>query len=176
MSHLPNILTIFRLCLVPLFPLAYFSDQLSNGPLIAVLIYIIAGITDVLDGAIARRYDLISRTGIVLDPLADKFMLVSALATLTHAGILPPIILILVLAKEGLMVFLAMLLYLRRDRFIIPSNRFGKAATAIFFIAVIETILVNLPGLNLFLFSLAILVKIYALTTYIRHYRQNQSE
>ena len=71
--NLPNILSLIRLCAVPLVPLAYFSD-LPGANWIAAAIYLAAAMTDVLDGYIARKFNLITRLGRVLDPLADKMM------------------------------------------------------------------------------------------------------
>ena len=103
MKYLPNVLSISRIMLVPLFPFFYYSD-ISHGNLIALFIYVLAGLTDILDGFIARKFDLITRIGIVLDPFADKLMLLSVLFTLTFAEILPWFIVILVTIKESFMI------------------------------------------------------------------------
>ncbi len=170
MKNLPNILTIMRLLLAPLFPIVYFSDRVQNGSLLAMGIYILAGFTDVLDGYLARKYNVVTKLGTVLDPLADKFMLICALLTLTIDNLVPVFIVIFVIVKEALMIISGIVLYFRKDQFIIPSNKYGKTATIIFFLGVIETLLFNIPLLNIGLFSIAILIKFTALYTYIRHY------
>ena len=72
-KYLPNLLTITRIFLTPI----CIYLLLSNNPLVAFMIFIIASLTDALDGYYARKYDLISRLGTFLDPLADKIMIVS---------------------------------------------------------------------------------------------------
>ena len=74
---LPNFLTSSRILLVPVFLYFLFSD-FSHGKILALIIFIIASITDVLDGKIARKYNLISKFGIFFDPLADKILILSA--------------------------------------------------------------------------------------------------
>jgi phosphatidylglycerophosphate synthase len=71
--NIPNILSLFRLCLVPVFPLVYFSGM-PYANLWAALVYAGAAATDVLDGLLARRLNMITRLGRLLDPLADKLM------------------------------------------------------------------------------------------------------
>jgi cardiolipin synthase len=175
MKNLPNILTILRLFLAPLFPVVYFSNHLQNGSYFAMGIYIAAGITDVLDGYLARKYKLVTKIGTVLDPLADKLMLISALLTLTIDHLLPIFIVSFVIIKEFLMIISGIFLYFRKDQFVIPSNKYGKAATIFFFLGVLETLIFNIELLNIGLFSLAILIRLTALYTYIRHYKEVHS-
>ena len=93
--NIPNILTIFRIVLVPIYLLIFFSD-LPNKVLLAGLVFILAGVTDVLDGYIARKNNLITKLGTVLDPFADKLMSFTVLLSFTIAGFIPAwIILIL---------------------------------------------------------------------------------
>ena len=74
---LPNLLTSSRILLVPLFLYFLFSD-FSHGKLLALIVFMIASITDALDGKIARKHDAVSKFGIFFDPLADKFLVLSA--------------------------------------------------------------------------------------------------
>jgi len=76
-KFLPNILTSSRILLVPVFLYFLFSD-FSHGKLLALLVFVIASITDAYDGKLARKYDTITKFGIFLDPLADKFLVLSA--------------------------------------------------------------------------------------------------
>lgn len=131
--NLPNILSVIRIILVPLFVIAFFA--ISKW--VALWIFIIAGITDVVDGYIARKYDLITDLGSVLDPLADKLMLISVLTVFTIVGYIPKIVLIIVLAKEFFMIYGGVKFYLLDKRIIIPANKYGKIATATFYVAII---------------------------------------
>lgn len=174
MKNIPNILTVFRLILVPLFPLAYFSNTLNNPSLVALFIYILAGFTDILDGFIARKYNYISKLGTVLDPLADKLMLISAIASLTINRIIPIYILLFIVIKECFMIIAGFILYLRKNQMIIPSNIFGKLSTALFFVAIIQVLTLNDYILNISLFLIAFIVKVIALVFYIQQYRNSK--
>jgi len=84
-SYLPNIITVFRIGMVPLFILL--MDE--HHYLLALYVFILAGISDGLDGFIAKRFDAVSQMGAILDPIADKMLLVSAYIMLTLHGKIP---------------------------------------------------------------------------------------
>lgn len=130
---LPNILTIFRLFLIPIFAILFFSN-LPNNLIYSVVVFLTAGITDILDGYIARRYQLTTKLGIVLDPLADKLMIVSVLTCLVIKNYIPLWILMIILVKETFMILAGIKLYNRNT--VIPSNKFGKLTTVLFYIAI----------------------------------------
>ena len=73
----PNLLTSTRILLVPVFLYCLFSD-FSHGKLLALFVFILASVTDAYDGILARRYNIVSKFGTFLDPLADKFLVLSA--------------------------------------------------------------------------------------------------
>ena len=74
----PNILSSTRILLTPVFLYFLFSNY-KHGQLIALAVFVFASITDLYDGKIARKYNIISKVGIFLDPLADKMLVLSAL-------------------------------------------------------------------------------------------------
>jgi len=84
-SDLPNILTVFRFLLVP--PVVYYMLKHEFGP--ALVLFAVAGFSDALDGFLARRYHWSSRVGALMDPLADKLLMVSSFVTLGWLGLLP---------------------------------------------------------------------------------------
>ncbi len=172
MKHLPNILTIIRLFLVPLFAVVFFSDS-ANAHNYALAIFLLAGATDVLDGKIARKYNLITKVGTVLDPLADKLMLLTALTCLTIDGTLPIWVLAIVIAKECYMILTGLYMYFKKTKMVIPSNIFGKAATVIFTLAVVLLILLPDSNAGLAVAILAITLKFTALGSYIFHYNKH---
>lgn len=131
MLNIPNVLTILRLAMIPFVPML-FALKL---PYWALGVYLLAGATDVLDGYLARRLDQVTKFGKLVDPLADKLMLVTVLLCLQLSGHLPLWICILAILKETLMIIGAVLLY-RKD-IVIQSNLFGKAATLLFTPAVV---------------------------------------
>jgi CDP-diacylglycerol--glycerol-3-phosphate 3-phosphatidyltransferase len=78
MKNIPNILTLFRVILIPFFVLAFYLP-IENSFYIATWIFFIAGVTDYLDGYLARRWNVSSKLGAFLDPVADKIMVITAL-------------------------------------------------------------------------------------------------
>lgn len=82
----PNLLTIFRMVLIPVFVTFLFYQRF----LFALAAFVIAGVTDGLDGLLARRFDQRSQLGTVLDPIADKLMLVTAFVVLSMRSVFPP--------------------------------------------------------------------------------------
>lgn len=130
--NLPNILSIIRLLMVGV--LIWFFIK---GMLVAAFItYVVAGLTDVLDGYIARKYDLITPLGKLLDPLADKLMLVTTLACMYFAGFLPLWILIVIFIKELVQIVGGFLLFHKKDT-VVQANIFGKLTTVFFSISVV---------------------------------------
>lgn len=170
--HIPNLLSAFRIAMVPVFVFAYFADP-SEIKSWALGIYVIAFITDALDGFIARKYDLISNLGKVLDPLGDKLMLVAALACMTVSGRLPVWAVVIVVAKEALMGLGGIIIHRRAKVEIPPSNIFGKTATVVFVIACVA--LMVFPGLHdiyaTSLIALAIGLTFAALLSYVMTFR-----
>lgn len=163
--NLPNILTLFRMFLVPTFILVFFSD-INNHIFYSIIIFLMAGFTDVLDGHIARKHDLVTKWGIVLDPLADKLMLLTVLSCLAIDYIIPFWILIIVAIKELAMIIAGAILY-NKD-FIIPSNKFGKMATFMFYFAIF-TLNFNIK-LGGYLLDAAVLSAIIAFINYCLFY------
>lgn len=139
--NIPNMLTVIRLLLIPVF-IGYYT---SGQPILALTVYLLAGVTDVLDGYIARRYDLSTKLGTVLDPLADKLMLLTALGCLSFSGIIPMWVFYIVVLKEGAMILGAAIMYFGHINRVIPSNVFGKVATIVFYIAVATSLLEAKP-------------------------------
>lgn len=169
MKHISNILTAIRLLLVPVFPAAYFSGH-PQAHFIAVCIFLTAGFTDFLDGYIARRYDMITELGTVLDPLADKLMLLTVLTTLSISGTLPVWLVVVIALKELFMIFAGTFLYFKKSRFVIPSNYFGKAATALLFLAIPIWIMKPGNAISSVLILIAMIFMMAALLSYIHFY------
>jgi cardiolipin synthase (CMP-forming) len=131
--NIPNLLTLFRLLLIPVFALVFFSSS-PNNLLLSLFIFLAAGLTDVLDGYIARKYNLVTKWGIVLDPLADKLMLLTVLTCLVIRSYAPVWILIIVAAKELFLIGGGMVLLKKNT--VIPSNVFGKFSTILFYLSI----------------------------------------
>ncbi len=99
--NLPNKLTIFRVILIPFFLIFLYTDFCGNAnSYIAIAIFIIASLTDLLDGKIARKYNLVTNFGKFMDPLADKLLVCSAMIALVDLGKLQGWIVIIIIARE----------------------------------------------------------------------------
>lgn len=139
MKKVPNILTVFRLMLVPVFIWAYFKNPVIGG-----IIFILACVTDVIDGYIARKYDAITKFGMLIDPLADKMMQISAVICLFISEILPQWIVTVLIMKELIMIISASFL-LKKD-VVIPSNKVGKGSTVLLSVMVVYFMLFGKTG------------------------------
>ena len=99
--NLPNKLTLFRVILIPVFVVFMLvSVTCDTDKWIALAIFIIASLTDLLDGKIARKYNLITDFGKFMDPLADKLLVCSAMICLVSLGKIPAWIVIVIIARE----------------------------------------------------------------------------
>ena len=100
--NLPNKLTVLRVILVPFFVLFLLgADYIGPfSPYIALIIFIVASLTDMLDGKIARKYNLVTNFGKFMDPLADKLLVCSALICLVDLKQLPAWMVIVIISRE----------------------------------------------------------------------------
>ena len=128
--NFPNILATIRLLLVPVVIYLIMKDNMTA----ALIVFIAACATDLLDGFIARKYNLVTRLGIWLDPLADKLMAVSIIICFVIKGILPLFVAIVIFVKEFLMLFGGLLVISKHE--MVPANKFGKIASFILNVAV----------------------------------------
>lgn len=164
---LPNILTVFRIVLIPVFVFFFFSE-VPNNLTYAFLVFFIAGITDVLDGYIARKYHLVSDLGKVLDPLADKMMLLAVLICLATTNLVPLWVLLLIMLKEIVMISGGIYLYFSNIKIIIPSNHFGKLGTVLFYLAICMVLLEAKKIVALTTLYLAVLMAVVAFVIYLK--------
>lgn len=142
--HIPNILSAFRIALVPVFILVYFNEP-GDVKTWALIVYVIASISDALDGIIARKYNLISNLGKVLDPLGDKLMLLAVITCITVDGLLPVGTIVIIAVKEAMMGIGGLIIHRRAKVEIPPSNIFGKTSTVVFIVVCI--VLMVFPGI-----------------------------
>lgn len=98
--NLPNKLTMFRVILIPFFVVFMLVDITTIDKWIALAIFIVASLTDLLDGKIARKYNLVTNFGKFMDPLADKLLVCSALICLVALNRIPAWIVIVIIARE----------------------------------------------------------------------------
>lgn len=129
--NVPNVLTFLRLVMVPLFIVLY--RKTSYIP--ALIIFILACLTDILDGKIARKYNLVTDLGKLFDPLADKLMQISMLFCLVSTGDLMLWVPVVYIVKELLMVSGGALLL--KKKIVVKANWSGKLATVLLSAAVL---------------------------------------
>lgn len=154
--NIPNFLTLIRFLLVPVFGYYLYNQQFFA----AVIIFVSACVTDILDGVIARKFNLITSFGKLADPLADKAIQLTALAILSIQKIIPLPVLIIVLAKEVFMIAGSILIY-NRVKFVVQANWYGKMTTVIFSLAIVMTIILH--SLRLINIYTDILINIFVL-------------
>ena len=169
--NVPNMLSLIRLCLVPVFAVVFFLPDPSAHQW-AALIYAVAFATDIADGYIARRFDMITKLGRVLDPLADKLMTFTVIICVTADGIIPVWAVVIFFCKE-LAMGVGGFLMLRRTKDVIPSNWLGKPSTGVFFVVLAALVLFPVPrpwATGLIAFALALTVA--ALVSYAMNFRK----
>ena len=171
MKAIPNILSLFRICLVPIFIIAYFTD-VSDVKLYAIVVYALATLSDFFDGFLARKFKASSNLGKILDPLGDKLMTFTVMVCITIDKVIPVWAVIVAGVKELIMGAGGIVLYKIAKAEIPPSNMIGKASTVVFFLVCVALMVFkNLPGsAAIALISVAIALMFFALASYIRTY------
>lgn len=142
--NIPTILTFSRILLIPVFLIVA-----PDHPVWGVILFSLASATDFLDGYIARRTGQITKFGIILDPIADKFLVISALIMLVDLGSLSAFVAIVIIIREFLVTALRVAALTKN--IVIPAERGGKIKTALQIFAIIFLILRDsLFGIDLF--------------------------
>lgn len=131
--NIPNAITVVRIVLTALFAMVHFACP--ERRILSISLFILAGFTDCLDGMAARRLGQITKVGKLLDPLADKVMILVSLICLWDAGAVSLLVIILIAAKEAYMFIGAGALL--RHSVVIPADKWGKASTLLFIAAFI---------------------------------------
>ena len=121
----PNVLSVIRLLGVPLFLWLVLVREADGW---AVLVLAVSGVTDYLDGKLARRWNQVSRVGQLLDPLADRLYILSTIVALTLREIIPVWFAVLLIARDVFLLLLVPVLR-RRGLTALPVHFLGKAAT-----------------------------------------------
>ena len=171
--NIPNALTAFRVLCVPLMAYLLFADGGTRGGLrdLAALVFVLASITDLLDGAIARRRGQVTTFGKIADPIADKALTGVALISLSLMGDLAWWITVVILVRE--LGVTALRVWVIRHG-VIPASRGGKAKTLAQTIA-ITMYLVDLPSISWWIpvsqvaMGIAVVLTIATGLDYVRH-------
>ena len=164
LKNIPNILTLLRIACVPVFIILMLNNKIYP----AIGIFLLAEITDVLDGIIARRFNLITPFGKIADPVADKLMQLSALFIFSIKDMIPKIIPWLVFSKELFLLLSG--LYLTKKKIDMSSKWFGKLTSVILFIAIMMVFLGVPRNITDPIFWLCVAMALFAAIMYIRNY------
>ena len=141
--NLPNKLTCFRVVLIPFFVFFMMAPFFEGyGNYIALVIFIVASLTDLLDGKIARKYHLVTNFGKFMDPLADKLLVCSAMICLIQTGQLAAWIVIIIISRE--FIISGFRLIASDNGVVIAASYWGKFKTTFQMLKVI-TLILNLP-------------------------------
>ncbi len=141
---IPNILSIIRLVLIPIFAWVYLTAGSNGEYYFAAIIVVISGITDFLDGAIARKFNMITELGKFLDPLADKLTQGTLFLCLAIRHPLMWLLVALWAMKDGFMGIMGLVLLKKKNTKLQGANWYGKVCTAIIYVAVI--LILFFPG------------------------------
>jgi len=168
---LPNIISIFRICLVPIFVVTYFYDK-NDIKLYAVFVYALATFSDFLDGFLARRFMAASNLGKLLDPLGDKLMTIAVMVCITIEGLIPIWAVLVAGIKEIMMAIGGFVVHKVAHVEIPPSNLIGKSTSVVFFLVCVTLMLFkDIPGsAAIVMISGAILLMFAALVSYVHTY------
>ncbi len=171
LKNIPNILSVIRIILVFVFVIVFFT---AESPVWALVIFLTAGATDIVDGYLARRFNWITNLGKILDPFADKFMQCTALICLCIKSFVPLWFVLVFLAKE-LATLIIGLLVIRRRSVVVVSKWYGKTAVCLFYLAifvciVFRTFLENNPVVSVLMFATVAIFAALAFAGYVKHY------
>ncbi len=167
--NLPNKLTVLRVILIPFFVLSLmvFDGEEPLYRYLAAAIFIVASLTDMLDGKIARKYNLVTNFGKFMDPLADKLLVCAALICLVELEQLPAWMVILIVSRE--FIISGVRLVAAEQGIVIAASYWGKFKTTFQMLAVI-LLIVDLPVLWLLTQActwIALVLTIVSLADYV---------
>ena len=173
-KYVPNLLTVFRLLLVPVFYVVFWRPGfLLPDRFLACLVFVTAVFTDWLDGVIARKYNASSNFGKLMDPLADKLLVCSAMICLIQTGQLAAWIVVIIIARE--FIISGFRLVASDNGIVIAANYWGKFKT-VSQMAMIIVLIADLGGafdlIGQILIWLALALTIISLIDYVWTNRQ----
>ncbi|WP_313639258.1 CDP-diacylglycerol--glycerol-3-phosphate 3-phosphatidyltransferase [Paenibacillus sp. FSL K6-0276] len=154
--NLPNRITLARICLIPIMmffllvdfnfypePIHWGSFQLSVNHLVAAVIFLLAASTDGIDGYIARKYNMVTNLGKLLDPLADKLLVSAVLISLVELGRCDSWIAIVIISREFAVTGLRQIALLEGK--VVAASKWGKIKTVVQIVAISLLLLNNFP-------------------------------
>ena len=167
--NLPNKLTVLRVILIPFFVVSLMIENGANQTFryVAAAIFIIASLTDMLDGKIARKYNLVTNFGKFMDPLADKLLVCSALICLIQLGQLPAWMVIIIVSRE--FIISGFRLVAADNGIVIAASYWGKFKT-VFQMTAVVLLIFNIPALSVLTSAvlwIAVILTVVSLVDYV---------
>lgn len=177
LKHIPNILSVIRILLVFVFVFVLF---VLDSPLWAIIIFLIAGATDVVDGYLARRFNWITNLGKILDPFADKLMQCTVLVCFYIKGFIPLWFVIPYFIKE-VATLVTGAIVIRRRNVVVVSKWYGKAAVCLFYATIVlsvrfEEFFAGNQLAQILVFAPAVIFTLVAFFAYLKHYWKLKKE
>lgn len=143
---IPNILCYFRILLVPVFLYTYFTAESTSGHILSASVLIISSMSDFLDGYIARKYNMITELGKLIDPVADKLTQFVVACTLMYTYPAFGWLVAIIVLKDGMLLFVGYFIYKKTGKHLEQAEMPGKIATAFFFMISILLVAFYIPG------------------------------
>lgn len=169
-KNLPNALTVLRIFMVGIFVWLFRAGHTYWS----LFVFLLAGLTDILDGWLSRKFDLVSDFGKLMDPLADKLMTVALIACFYLKGYIDIVILIILAVKELLMIIGALVML--KKNVVVKSNIFGKLATFLTIAALTLTFFhEHIYPWDTIVLYVATAVSLFAMIMYFREYYMQKS-
>ena len=167
--NLPNKLTMARVIMIPFFVffLLWQNGENYTFRMIALALFIIASLTDLLDGKIARKYGLVTNFGKFMDPLADKLLVCSALICLIQLGQLPAWVVIVIISRE--FIISGFRLVAADNGIVIAASYWGKFKT-VFQMTAVVLLIFNIPALSVLTSAvlwIAVILTVVSLVDYV---------
>jgi cardiolipin synthase (CMP-forming) len=148
--NLPNALTVCRLLLIPVYGIVFASGYVKS----AFFVLLAAGLTDVLDGYVARKNNQVTVVGRMLDPLADKLMMLTVILSLVFSGMISWLAAGAIFLRDAGMIIGSAVFHFRGKQ-TVPANALGKLTTVLFYVAIL-LIIFQLPFAHAYLWFVII--------------------
>lgn len=170
--NLPTSLTFIRILIIPIFLI-----KAPSNPQFGAFLFFIASVTDFLDGYLARKFKQITKIGIILDPIADKLLVITALVVLVDLIRVPAWIATAIILREFIITTLRF--YALSRGVVIPAEKAGKAKTVIQMISILLLLIaeeiygIDFYNIGLVLIYIATAMAVYSGIAYIAHFWRN---
>lgn len=166
--NIPNMITIGRFFFIPIYLHVFFSDYPHKTEL-ALLVILLAGLSDILDGYLARKYKWVTQLGIMLDPLADKLMMISVILSFVLSDMISWWAASFFLFRDIGMIVSSIFFHVQGKK-TVPANFYGKMTTVLFYIAFL-LIMYRVPYAEAYLWCVIALAFV-ASTIYLLAFRK----